>query len=96
MLRAQHRGRVSAPLRLLLHSENSLTKLKATILALGTPKPSKAIKGSDCESIPSFPTLGAAGAHGGCSGPFTTREPRKRTFQKPVYCGYSTGELVDG
>ena len=32
VLREQHRGRVSTPLRFLLHSENSLTKPKATIL----------------------------------------------------------------
>ena len=89
-------GRVSAPLGFLLHSENSLTRPKATILALGTPKPSKAIEGSGCESIPSCPTFGAAGAWDDRSGPSTTRELRKRTFQKPAYCGYSTDGLGDG
>ena len=74
-------------------SENSLTKPKATILALDTPKPSETIEGSNCESTPSCPALGAAGAQDDCSGPSTTRGLRKRTFQKPVYCGYSTDEL---
>ena len=62
-------------------------KLKATILALETPKPSEAIEGSDWEFTPSCPTLGAAGAQNDCSGPSATRGLRRRTFQKPVYCG---------
>ena len=81
---------------ILLHSKNSLTELEAPILALDTPKPSEAIKGSDYVSTPSYLTLGAAGAQDDCSGPSTTRELRKQTFQKPVYCGYSTDELEDG
>ena len=89
-------GTGSAPLGFLLYSENSLTNPKTTILALDTPKPSKAIEGSDCESTPSYPTFGAAGAQDDCSGPCTTRELRKRAFQKSVYCGYSTDELEDG
>ena len=96
MLRKQHRGRGSALLGILLHSENSLTKPKTAIFALGTPKPSEAIEGSDCESTPCYPALGAAGAQDDCSGPSTTRGLRKLTFQKPVYCGYSTDELEDG
>ena len=76
-------------------SENSLTKPKATILALDTPKPSETIEGSDCESTPSCLALGAAGAQDDCSGPSTTRGLRKWTFQKPVYCGYSTDGLED-
>ena len=68
----------------LLHSENSLTELEATILVLDTPKSSEAIEGLDCVSTPSCPTLGAAGAQYDCSGPSTTRELRKLTFQKPV------------
>ena len=74
MLREQHRGRGSAPLGILLHSENSLTKPKTTILALDAPKPSEAIEGSDCKSTPSCPTLEAAGAQDDCSGPSTTRD----------------------
>ena len=62
VLREQRRGRGSASLGFLLHSENSLTKLKATKLALDAPKPSKAIEGSDCESTPACLTFGAAGA----------------------------------
>ena len=96
MLREQRRRRGSAPLGFLLHSENSLTEPEATILALGTPRPSEAIEGSDCVPTPSSPTLGAAGAQDDFSGPSTTRGLRKRTFQKPVYFGYSTGELEDG
>ena len=89
VLRKQHRGRGSALLGILLHSENPHTKPKTAIFALDTPKPSEAIEGSDCESTPSCPTLGAAGAQDDCSGPSTTRGLRKRTFQKPAYCGYS-------
>ena len=81
MLREQHRGRGSALLGILLHSENSLAKPKTTILALDTPKPSEAIKGSDCESTPCCPALGAAGAQDDCLGPSTTRGLRKRTFR---------------
>ena len=80
----------------LLHSENSLTKPEVTILALDTPKSGGAIEGLDCVSTPSYPTLGAAGAQDDCLGPSTTRELRKLTFQKPVYCGNSTDELEDG
>ena len=80
----------------LLHSENSLTELETTILALDTPWPSKAIESLDCVPTPSCPTLRAAGAQDDCSGPSTNRELRKRAFQKPVYCGYSADELEDG
>ena len=80
----------------LLHSENLLTELEATILALDTPKPSGAIEGLDCVSTPPCPTLGADGAQNDCSRPSTTRELRKLTFQKPVYCGNSTDESGDG
>ena len=96
VLREQHRGRGSAPLGILLHSENSLTKPKTTILALDTPKLSEAIEGSDCESTPCYPALGVAGTQDDCSGPSTTRGLRMRTFQKPAYCGYSTDELENG
>ena len=78
------------------HSENSLTQSEVTILALDTPKLSGAIEGLECVFTPSCPTLGAAGAQDDCSGPSTTRELRKLTFQKPVYCGNSTDELEDG
>ena len=88
---AQRAG--SALLGILLHSENSLTKPKDTILALDTPKTSETIEGSDCESTPSCLALGVAGAQDDCSGTSTTRGLRKRTFHKPVYCGYSTDEL---
>ena len=80
----------------LLHSKNSLTQSEATILTLDTPKLSRAIKGLECVSTPSCPTLGAARAQDDCSGPSTTRELRKLTFQKLVYCGNSTDELEDG
>ena len=42
VVREQHRGRGSALLGILLHSENSLTKPKTAILALKAVKPSKA------------------------------------------------------
>ena len=96
VLQEKHRGRGSALLGILLHSENSLTKPKTTILALDTLKPSEAIEGSDCESTPRYPAFGAAGAQDDCLGPSTTRELRKRTFQKPAYCGYYTDELENG
>ena len=96
MLRGQRRRRGSAALGFLLHSKNSLTQPKAIILTLDTPKPSEAIEGSDCAPTPPCPSLGAAGAQDDCSGPSTTRELKKRTFQKPAYCGYSTDELEDG
>ena len=80
----------------LLHSENSLTEPEVTILALDTPKSTGAIEGLGCVSSLSYPTLGAAGAQDDCSGPSTSRELRKLTFQKPVYCGNSTDELEDG
>ena len=79
----------------LLHSENSLTEPEVTILALDTPKSSGAIEGLGCVSTPSCPTLGAAGAQDDCSRPSTTRELRKLTFQKPVYCGNFTDESED-
>ena len=96
MLREQRRRRGSAPLGFLLHSENSLTEPEATILALDIPKPSEVAEGSDCVFTPSCLTLGAAGAQNDCSGPSTTRELKKRTFQKPMYFGYSTDGLEDG
>ena len=80
----------------LLHSENLLTEPEVTILALDTPKSTGAIEGLECVSPLSYPTLGAAGAQDDCSGPSTSRELRKLTFQKPVYCGNSTDELEDG
>ena len=80
----------------LLHSGGSLTEPEVTILALDTPKSSGAIEGLDCVSTPSRPTLGASGAQDDCSGPSTTRELRKLTLQKPVYCGNSTDELGGG
>ena len=80
----------------LLHSENSLTEPEVTILAPDTAKSSGAIEGLDCVSTPSCPTLEASGALDDCSGPSTTRELRKLTFQKPVYCGNSTDGLEDG
>ena len=79
----------------LLHSENSLTEPEVTILALDTPKSSGGIKGLDSVSTPFCPTLGAAGAQDDCSGPSTTRELRKLTLQKPVYCVNSTNESED-
>ena len=84
------------PTLFLLHSENSLTEPEVTILALDTPKSSGAIEGLDCVPTPSCSTLGAAGVQDDCSGPSTTRELRKLTFQKPVYCGNSTDESEDG
>ena len=95
-LREQHGKRRSALLRFLLHSENLLTKAKATTPVLDNPMPSDAIEGFDYEPTPSCSTFGASGAQFGCPGPSTARALRKRTFQKPVYSGYSTDELEDG
>ena len=96
MLRKQHRKRRSALLGFLPHSENSLSKPKATILVPDSPKSSQAIEGSDCEFTPSCPAFGAAGAQDGLPGPSIYRALRKRAFQKPAYSGYATDEFDDG
>ena len=96
VLREHLRKRRSTLLRFLLHSEYSLTKPKATILAPDCPKPSEATEGSGYESTPSCPSSGAAREYDGCSGPATIRELRKRTFQKPIYSGHATDESEGG
>ena len=75
---------MSALLRFLLQSENSLIKPKATILIL---KSSGATKGSDYEFAPSSPAFGAAEAQDGLHRHSTTRVLRGRTFsaQWPCY-----------
>ena len=96
MLRKRHRKRRSALLGFLLHSENSLSKPKASIHVLDSPKSSGDVEVSDCEFAPSCPAFGAAGAQNGLPGPSIPRALRKRTFQKPVHSGYATDEFDDG
>ena len=48
--------------QILLRSENSLTKPKATTPVPDSPMPSEAIEGSNYESTPSCSTFGVAGA----------------------------------
>ena len=96
MLRKRHRKRRSAQFGFLLHSENSLSKPKASIRVLDSPKSSGGVEVSDCELAPSCAAFGAAGAQNGLPGPSIPRALRKRTFLKPVHSGYATDEFDDG
>ena len=94
-LRKQHRKQRSALLRFLLHSENSLTKPKATFLIPNSPMSCEATESSDYESTPSCLTFGSVGTQDDRPGASTTRALRKCAFQKPVYSDYATDELED-
>ena len=79
-----------ALLGFILHSENSLTKPKATIPAPDGPKSSEVTEGLDYESTPSCPDFKTAGARGGLL------LPGHWECGLLVYSGYGSGELQDG